>query len=103
MPSLFEVLAKVPSSPTALCSIVALAGVQITSHTTLEPAETTTGVLRVVVSPGDVYKRQDLDVLPNPAAPAYSRNNLVLTAATAFNADDILSLEAPGAEVQRCV
>lgn len=42
----------------------------------------------------------DLDVLPNPAAPAYSRNNLVLTAATAFNADDILSLEAPGAEVQ---
>ena len=42
----------------------------------------------------------DLDVLPNPSASEYSRNNLVLTAATAFNADDILSLEAPGAEVQ---
>ena len=42
----------------------------------------------------------DLDVLPNPNASEYSRNNLVLTAATAFNADDILSLEAPGAEVQ---
>lgn len=42
----------------------------------------------------------DLDVLPNLNASEYSRNNLVLTAATAFNADDILSLEAPGAEVQ---
>lgn len=42
----------------------------------------------------------DLDVLPNLNASVYSRNNLVLTAATAFNADDILSLEAPGAEVQ---
>ncbi|MGI6029560.1 MAG: hypothetical protein ACOX81_09170 [Candidatus Heteroscillospira sp.] len=42
----------------------------------------------------------DLDVTPNPSASEYSRNNLVLTAATAFNADDILSLEAPGAEVQ---
>lgn len=42
----------------------------------------------------------DLDVLPNPDASEYSRNNLVLTAAAAFNDDDILSLEAPGAEVQ---
>ena len=41
-----------------------------------------------------------LDILPNPAAPAYSRDNLVLTAAAAFNDDDIVSLEAPGAEVQ---
>lgn len=42
----------------------------------------------------------DLDAVPNPAASEYSRNNLVLTAATAFNDDDILSLEAPGAQVQ---
>lgn len=42
----------------------------------------------------------DLDVLPNPKSPAYLRDNLVLTAATAFNDDDITSLEAPGAEVQ---
>lgn len=42
----------------------------------------------------------DLDVLPNPKASAYARTNLVLTAATAFNDDDITSLEAPGAEVQ---
>lgn len=41
-----------------------------------------------------------LDVYPNPGASEYNRNNLVLTAATAFNADDILSLEAEGAEVQ---
>lgn len=41
-----------------------------------------------------------LDIVPNPAASAYSRDNLVLTAATAFNDDDILSLSAPGAEVQ---
>lgn len=41
-----------------------------------------------------------LDVVPNRAAPEYGRNNLVLTAATAFNEDDITSLEAQGAEVQ---
>jgi len=41
-----------------------------------------------------------LDVLPNQAAPEYTRTNLVLTAATAFNADDILSLEAEGGQVQ---
>ncbi len=42
----------------------------------------------------------DLDVLPNPAGSQYGKDNMVLTAATAFNDDDILSLEAPGAEVQ---
>lgn len=41
-----------------------------------------------------------LDVTQNSAASEYSRNNLVLTAAAAFNDDDITSLEAPGAEVQ---
>ncbi|MCI9402682.1 MAG: hypothetical protein HFF04_03295 [Oscillospiraceae bacterium] len=42
----------------------------------------------------------DLDVYPNPKASEYLRHNLVLTAATAFNDDEIVSLEAPGAEVQ---
>lgn len=41
-----------------------------------------------------------LDALPNPAASEYSRNNLVLTAMSLFNGDDILSLEAEGAQVQ---
>lgn len=41
-----------------------------------------------------------IKVTPNHAAPAYSRDNLILTIATAFNDDDITSLEAPGAEVQ---
>ena len=41
-----------------------------------------------------------LDITPNPRAGAYAKQNLVLTAATAFNDDDITSLEAPGAEVQ---
>jgi len=41
-----------------------------------------------------------LDVLPNPLANDFSRHNLVLTAAAAFNDDDITSLEAPGAQVQ---
>lgn len=41
-----------------------------------------------------------LDVVPDPKAPAYSRDNLVLTAAAMFNDDEITSLEAPGAEVQ---
>ena len=41
-----------------------------------------------------------LDVLPRADASDYLKNNLVLTAATAFNADDILSLSAEGAEVQ---
>lgn len=42
----------------------------------------------------------EIGVTPNPSAPAYSRDNLILTIATAFNDDDITSLEAPGAEVQ---
>ncbi len=42
----------------------------------------------------------ELDAVPNQAANEYARNNLVLTAASLFNADDILSLEAPGAQVQ---
>lgn len=41
-----------------------------------------------------------LDVTRNPRASEYSKSNLVLTAAAAFNDDDITSLEAPGAEVQ---
>lgn len=41
-----------------------------------------------------------LDVTLDPTAPAYGRDNLVLTAAAMFNDDDITSLEAPGAEVQ---
>lgn len=41
-----------------------------------------------------------LDVTLNPRASAYSRDNLVLTAAAMFNDDDITSLEAPGAQVQ---
>ena len=41
-----------------------------------------------------------LDALPKPTASEYSRNNLVLVATSMFNGDDILSLEAPGAQVQ---
>lgn len=41
-----------------------------------------------------------LDVTPNPTASEYSRTNLVLMAASMFNGDDILSLEAEGAQVQ---
>ncbi len=41
-----------------------------------------------------------LDAVPVPTASEYSRNNLVLTAMSTFNGDDILSLEAPGAQVQ---
>lgn len=41
-----------------------------------------------------------LTASPNENATEYSRNNLVLTAVSTFNGDDILSLEAPGAQVQ---
>lgn len=41
-----------------------------------------------------------LDILPNEAASDYARNNYTLEAMTVFNQDDILSLEAPGAQVQ---
>lgn len=42
----------------------------------------------------------NMDVVPNPSASEYNRNNLVLAATAIFNADDILSLEAEGAQVQ---
>ena len=41
-----------------------------------------------------------LDAVPNPAASEYARNNYTLEAMAIFNQDDILSLEAPGAQVQ---
>lgn len=41
-----------------------------------------------------------LDAVPNPNASEYSRDNLVLTAMSTFNGDDVLSLEAQGAQVQ---
>lgn len=41
-----------------------------------------------------------LDAVPSKKASEYSRNNLVLTAMSVFNGDDVLSLEAPGAQVQ---
>lgn len=42
----------------------------------------------------------NLDAIPNPDAIEYARNNYTLEAMTIFNQDDILSLEAPGAQVQ---
>ena len=42
----------------------------------------------------------NVDATPNKSAGEYYRNNLVLLGMTAFNADDILSLEAQGAQVQ---
>lgn len=41
-----------------------------------------------------------LNAVPNPAASEYARNNYTLEAMAVFNQDDILSLEAPGAQVQ---
>ena len=41
-----------------------------------------------------------LDIVPNGRASEYARNNYTLEAMTIFNQDDILSLEAPGAQVQ---
>lgn len=40
------------------------------------------------------------DAVPNPAATEYARYNYTLEAMAIFNQDDILSLEAPGAQVQ---
>ncbi len=42
----------------------------------------------------------NVDAVPNEAASDYARYNYVLTAAAVFNQDDILSLEAPGAQIQ---
>ena len=41
-----------------------------------------------------------LDIVPNERASEYARNNYTLEAMAIFNQDDILSLEAPGAQVQ---
>ena len=41
-----------------------------------------------------------VDALPNENASEYARNNYTLEAMAVFNQDDILSLEAPGAQVQ---
>ena len=41
-----------------------------------------------------------LDIVPNDAASQYAKNNYTLEAMAIFNQDDILSLEAPGAQVQ---
>lgn len=41
-----------------------------------------------------------IDAIPNAAASEYARNNYTLEAMAIFNQDDILSLEAPGAQVQ---
>lgn len=41
-----------------------------------------------------------LDLVPNPAASDYAKNNYTLEAMTLFNQDDILSLKAEGAQVQ---
>lgn len=42
----------------------------------------------------------DLDILPKKTVGDYYKNNFILTAATVVNSDDILSLEAEGAQVQ---
>ena len=42
----------------------------------------------------------NLDAVPNKTASEYARNNYTLEAMAIFNQDDILSLEAPGAQVQ---
>ncbi|MBD9199643.1 MAG: hypothetical protein EGQ09_21840 [Clostridiales bacterium] len=42
----------------------------------------------------------NLDAVPNEGASQYARNNYTLEAMAVFNQDDILSLEAPGAQVQ---
>ncbi len=41
-----------------------------------------------------------LDIVPNEKASDYAKNNYTLEAMALFNQDDILSLEAPGAQVQ---
>ena len=42
----------------------------------------------------------NVDATPNESASEYARNNYTLEAMAIFNQDDILSLEAPGAQVQ---
>lgn len=42
----------------------------------------------------------DLHITPNPAAPEYQRNNMMLEAAAMVDTSEVLSVEAPGAQVQ---
>ena len=42
----------------------------------------------------------NIDASPNPSASEYARNNYILAASALFNQDDILSLEAPGSQLQ---
>ena len=42
-----------------------------------------------------------LDVKPNPAASAYQRNNFALEAATILKDSDLISIEAPGGQLQK--
>ena len=42
----------------------------------------------------------NVDAIPNESTSEYARNNYTLEAMAIFNQDDILSLEAPGAQVQ---
>ena len=42
----------------------------------------------------------DIDVTPNENASEYYKNNMILQAAAVVNADEVLSVEAPGAQVQ---
>ncbi len=42
----------------------------------------------------------DIDAIPNPNASEYAKNNYILAMTAIFNQDDILSLEAPGAQTQ---
>lgn len=44
--------------------------------------------------------QMNVDLMPNQKADSYFRNNMMLEMASIFNVDDILSLEAPGAQVQ---
>lgn len=48
-----------------------------------------TGVVEIII-----------DAIPNESASEYAKNNYTLEATAMFNQDDILSLEAPGAQVQ---
>jgi hypothetical protein len=42
----------------------------------------------------------EVHAIPNPNANAYYKNNMILQVGTAVNADEVLSLEAPGAQIQ---
>lgn len=42
----------------------------------------------------------DIHAIPNPNTNPYYKNNMILQVGTAVNADEVLSLEAPGAQIQ---